>query len=268
MIGAPLFIMEKTMKHLLKQTGGTFRSQLPYRQIFAMILESALPFTLVGVVTAICIGAMDTKHGAYRRAVHIFPFLMVFWTNALSLGPQLIIFRVISGATWTSNPTTHRTRPISQPILFEDDPVVSLLMADANEDYKLEPQELLERRESLSYVLYLDSEKNERLKGGQAMSRTWDGDAMEEELAKPRENGVIEEEWDVSRAGIDKMGDYPKGRIAHVNFNPAFLHSGLEYRKRSQKSNPFILSQPPGVDFLTNSPSPGGTVTEEREWEF
>ncbi|KAH6869104.1 hypothetical protein BKA70DRAFT_1491427, partial [Coprinopsis sp. MPI-PUGE-AT-0042] len=142
MIGARLVLMQRKMERLSEQTGGTFRSTLPYQQIFALILESALPFTLVGVVTAICAGTIDVRNNTYRWSVHAFPFLMVLWTNALSLGPQLIIFRVISETTWTSNLTADLTRPVSQPIFFEDDPVVSLLTAYTDHDHEVDNQEL------------------------------------------------------------------------------------------------------------------------------
>jgi hypothetical protein len=83
MIGARLLLMERKMKRISKQSGGTFRPALPYRQILTLILESALPFTLIGVASAICIGAMDAREYTYRRSIHVFPFLMVLWTNAL-----------------------------------------------------------------------------------------------------------------------------------------------------------------------------------------
>ncbi|KAH6869090.1 hypothetical protein BKA70DRAFT_1491410 [Coprinopsis sp. MPI-PUGE-AT-0042] len=142
MIYARLVFMERKMKHLSEQTGGTFRSALPYRQLLTLLLESALPFTLVGVVSAICTGVIDSMNPTHRHAVRVLPMLMVLWINFLALGPQLIVFRIISGTTWTSAPTTHYTRPISQPILFVDDPVVSALTAYADEDDELESQEV------------------------------------------------------------------------------------------------------------------------------
>jgi hypothetical protein len=83
MIGARLLLMERKMKRISEQSGGSFRSVLPYRQILALILESALPFTLIGVASAICMATMDVKQYTYRRSKHVFPFLMVLWTNAL-----------------------------------------------------------------------------------------------------------------------------------------------------------------------------------------
>ncbi|KAH6902168.1 hypothetical protein BKA70DRAFT_1405173 [Coprinopsis sp. MPI-PUGE-AT-0042] len=143
MICARLILMKKKKKHLL-QVGSTLRSALPYRHIFTIILESSLPFTLVGVASTIRAATLDIKYRTYRRQVHIFPFLVVLWTNALSLGPQLIAFRVISGTSWMSNPATHHTRPICQPLLFADDPVVSVLTAYTDDDYELELQEIPE----------------------------------------------------------------------------------------------------------------------------
>ncbi|KAH6902174.1 hypothetical protein BKA70DRAFT_1521286 [Coprinopsis sp. MPI-PUGE-AT-0042] len=149
MICICLILMERKMKRLSERTGAMFRSALPYRQLLTLLLESALPFTLVGVVGAICTGVIDDTDPTYRHAVHVLPILMVLWINALALGPQLIVFRIISGMTWTSrNPTTHRTQPISQPILFADDPVVSVLTAYTDEDHELENQEVAEPTEA------------------------------------------------------------------------------------------------------------------------
>ncbi|KAH6869101.1 hypothetical protein BKA70DRAFT_1491422 [Coprinopsis sp. MPI-PUGE-AT-0042] len=139
LISARLFIMERRMTRVAEKSG-TLSSNLPYRQLVAMLLESALPFTLVSIAGAICTGLLDSKTNTYSRALPALPILMVVWTNALALGPQLTVLRIISGTTWTSNPSTHHSRPISQPIIFADDPVVSLLTSadDENEDQKAE----------------------------------------------------------------------------------------------------------------------------------
>ncbi|KAH6902133.1 hypothetical protein BKA70DRAFT_1435294 [Coprinopsis sp. MPI-PUGE-AT-0042] len=138
MISARLVLMEKQMKRLALRSG-TFRSVLPYRQVIALLLESAVPFTLVGVAGAIITGLINARNSEYSRAVSVFPFIMVLWTNALALGPQVIIFRIISGTKWSSNPTTRRSRPISQPLMFDDDPVVSIIAsAYADNEHELE----------------------------------------------------------------------------------------------------------------------------------
>ncbi|KAH6869110.1 hypothetical protein BKA70DRAFT_1578879 [Coprinopsis sp. MPI-PUGE-AT-0042] len=97
---------------------GIFKSALPYRRLIALLLESALPFTLVGVAGAISTAFIDPFGQKQNKATTIFPLMIVLWTNPLALGPQLIIFRILSRKTWTSNPTTSPSRVISQPILF------------------------------------------------------------------------------------------------------------------------------------------------------
>ncbi|KAH6902131.1 hypothetical protein BKA70DRAFT_1567989 [Coprinopsis sp. MPI-PUGE-AT-0042] len=133
MIIARLVLMERKMRRLATQSA-TLRSALPYRQVIVLLLESALPFTLVGVASAITTVLMDAKVNTYTRAVHLFPIMMVLWTNALALGPQIIILRTISGNTWTSTPSSRRSQPISQPILFADDPVVSFVALSVDDD--------------------------------------------------------------------------------------------------------------------------------------
>ncbi|KAH6902159.1 hypothetical protein BKA70DRAFT_1521279 [Coprinopsis sp. MPI-PUGE-AT-0042] len=135
LISARLFLMERRMTRVAEKSP-TLKSSLPYRQLVAMLLESTLPFILVSIVGAICTGLLDSKNNTYSRALPALPILMVVWTNALALGPQLTVLRIISGTTWTSNLSTHHSRPISQPIIFADDPVVSLLTSadDGNED--------------------------------------------------------------------------------------------------------------------------------------
>ncbi|KAH6902148.1 hypothetical protein BKA70DRAFT_1435306 [Coprinopsis sp. MPI-PUGE-AT-0042] len=139
MITARLLLMERNM-HRITSRSPTFKAGLPYRQIIALLLESALPFTAIGVVAAVLSGVNDPSDDTgSRKAVHAFPVMMALWTNSLALSPQLIIFRIISGTTWTSNPAPNESRPISQPILFADDPVVSLLTSEyADEEHELE----------------------------------------------------------------------------------------------------------------------------------
>ncbi|KAH6902233.1 hypothetical protein BKA70DRAFT_1435393 [Coprinopsis sp. MPI-PUGE-AT-0042] len=128
-----LILLERKMKQVAANSS-TFKSVLPYRQVLAILFESALPFTLVGVVGTIMAGFLDPSTSASSRAMYAFPLVTVLWTNGLALGPQFIIFRIISGTTWTSSPTTRRTQPVSQPILFADDPVVSIITIYDDDD--------------------------------------------------------------------------------------------------------------------------------------
>ncbi|KAH6902184.1 hypothetical protein BKA70DRAFT_1521291 [Coprinopsis sp. MPI-PUGE-AT-0042] len=132
-----LLMMERKMRNLAKEST-MFRSGLPYRRIIALLLESALPFTLVGIAGLICAGLLDPINNTYSRAIHAFPILMVAWTNALALGPQCIVLRVISGTTFASS-TESPSVQISHHLIFADDPVVSLLASDAADpEYELE----------------------------------------------------------------------------------------------------------------------------------
>ncbi|KAH6902129.1 hypothetical protein BKA70DRAFT_1435291 [Coprinopsis sp. MPI-PUGE-AT-0042] len=147
MIIARLVLMQRKMNQLASGSD-IFRSELPYRQIITLLLESALPFTLVALAGAIATAFLDPVGGTYRQTVHALPFVMVLWTNAMALGPQLIAFRVISGVTLTANPPSQHSRPISEPIMFAHDPVVSFVASfpDAEEAGGLEPAGLLSFR--------------------------------------------------------------------------------------------------------------------------
>ncbi|KAH6880280.1 hypothetical protein BKA70DRAFT_1411755 [Coprinopsis sp. MPI-PUGE-AT-0042] len=115
MICARLLLMRREMNHIAAQSA-TFKPTLPYSQLLTILLESALPFTLVGVAGAITTGFMSYQH--YSMAMHAYPLMLVLWINALALGPQMITFRIITGTTWITNPTTMYSQPMSQPIIF------------------------------------------------------------------------------------------------------------------------------------------------------
>jgi hypothetical protein len=80
MICARLLLMRKSMKRIAAGSA-TFRPTLPYTRLMAIILESALPFTFVGIAGAITTGLMD-YHG-YNAAMHLYPIMVVLWINAL-----------------------------------------------------------------------------------------------------------------------------------------------------------------------------------------
>ncbi|KAH6902235.1 hypothetical protein BKA70DRAFT_1521319 [Coprinopsis sp. MPI-PUGE-AT-0042] len=128
-----LILLERKMKRVAARSSA-FKSVVPYRQVLALLIESALPFTLVGVAGAIMAVFLNPSSNASTKAMYAFPFVTVLWTNGLALGPQFIIFRIVSGTAWSSIPTTRCSRPISQPILFADDPVVSLITTYDDED--------------------------------------------------------------------------------------------------------------------------------------
>ncbi|KAH6902127.1 hypothetical protein BKA70DRAFT_1567986 [Coprinopsis sp. MPI-PUGE-AT-0042] len=139
MIFARLLLTQKRVEKIARESG-TFEANLPYRKVMRLLLESALPFTMVGIAGATAAalrGSPSPYSGWATRASQV---ILVLWSNALALGPQLIALRVISGVTWTSNAMMCHARPISQPIFFADDPVVSLVASftDVEEDVGLE----------------------------------------------------------------------------------------------------------------------------------
>lgn len=81
--------MERRMK-AVEARSGTFRSRLPYRRIVALLLESALPFTLIGILGASVTFCMDAKGGAHNWAVYAFPIIMVLWLNSLVSHPCFV----------------------------------------------------------------------------------------------------------------------------------------------------------------------------------
>ncbi|KAH6869085.1 hypothetical protein BKA70DRAFT_378093 [Coprinopsis sp. MPI-PUGE-AT-0042] len=95
--------------------------------ITTVLLESALPFTLVGVVAVILgkglndpivfatPGPFESPHYSAPYLNHLLNTLRV---NALVIGPQLILFRIIKGTTWTSSPTPSPNIPTSPPYPF------------------------------------------------------------------------------------------------------------------------------------------------------
>ncbi|KAH6901884.1 hypothetical protein BKA70DRAFT_1521501 [Coprinopsis sp. MPI-PUGE-AT-0042] len=72
-------------------------SVVPYTRVTTVLIESALPFTLLGVAAAI-VAFVNTSPANYARI-----FSSRLWTIASGLTSQVIIYRVITGTSWTSN---------------------------------------------------------------------------------------------------------------------------------------------------------------------
>ncbi|KAH6880287.1 hypothetical protein BKA70DRAFT_1473237 [Coprinopsis sp. MPI-PUGE-AT-0042] len=128
LICARLIMVQRKMKRVASESS-MFRSALPYDQVLTLIVASALPFTLVSLTGATMAAFLDPSSSASTKALNAFPLVMIVWTNALALVPQFIVFHILSGTIWTTGPTTHITRPVSQPLLFAEDPIVSLITA-------------------------------------------------------------------------------------------------------------------------------------------
>ncbi|KAH6901835.1 hypothetical protein BKA70DRAFT_1157475 [Coprinopsis sp. MPI-PUGE-AT-0042] len=77
-----------------ERLGGT----IPYTRVTMVLVESALPFTVMGISTGI-IALVKTPSSYYAWI-----FVSRLWTMASALAAQLIIYRVITGISWTSDP--------------------------------------------------------------------------------------------------------------------------------------------------------------------
>ncbi|KAH6901834.1 hypothetical protein BKA70DRAFT_1307580 [Coprinopsis sp. MPI-PUGE-AT-0042] len=80
---------------------------LPYTRVTSLLLESALPFTVVGLLTGI------TALANTREAYHGLIFASRVWTVSSALAAQSIIYRVICGISWVKTPEiSERTQSI------------------------------------------------------------------------------------------------------------------------------------------------------------
>ncbi|KAH6901833.1 hypothetical protein BKA70DRAFT_1435446 [Coprinopsis sp. MPI-PUGE-AT-0042] len=71
---------------------------VPYVKLTMVLIESALPFTALGISTAV-LAFVDTPAANDARI-----FSSRLWTIASGLTAQAILYRVVSGISWTSNP--------------------------------------------------------------------------------------------------------------------------------------------------------------------
>ncbi|TFK22258.1 hypothetical protein FA15DRAFT_706525 [Coprinopsis marcescibilis] len=88
-----------------------------YTHVLSILAESALPFTLVGMVSAALVVIL-ASFPASRDAIATLPIANAIWVCACALAPQLIIFRVAVGQSWTRNPTALMTT-LSRPSFVE-----------------------------------------------------------------------------------------------------------------------------------------------------
>ncbi|KAH6907489.1 hypothetical protein BKA70DRAFT_1283152 [Coprinopsis sp. MPI-PUGE-AT-0042] len=96
--------------HLNGEIGET-----PYKKISIMLVESALPFTLFGIAAAIASTLFAANDGLEVETASAINIIWPLWVNSCAIAPQLIIFRVATGASWISSPQQARTR--SEPAL-------------------------------------------------------------------------------------------------------------------------------------------------------
>ncbi|KAH6901888.1 hypothetical protein BKA70DRAFT_1435491 [Coprinopsis sp. MPI-PUGE-AT-0042] len=109
--------MEKIMGHTTTNSTTTATMRLggpliPYNRIIMVLMESALPFTLLGIVTAaLTISDIDSAEG-----VRLFSYRL--WTVGSGLTAQVITYRLIAGISLTSS-REGDSYVLSRPIDFE-----------------------------------------------------------------------------------------------------------------------------------------------------
>ncbi|KAH6913429.1 hypothetical protein BKA70DRAFT_721415 [Coprinopsis sp. MPI-PUGE-AT-0042] len=85
----------------------------PYSRVTMILMESALPFTVLGILSAV-FALVDTD-----RARHARIFTGRLWYTASGLTAQVITYRVITGVSWTSSSGVQgNEEALSRPIHF------------------------------------------------------------------------------------------------------------------------------------------------------
>ncbi|KAF4620402.1 hypothetical protein D9613_001180 [Agrocybe pediades] len=118
-------------RHQLKKTLPAESLQM-YTGVTAILVESALPFSLMGIVFAV----------TYGKNMDVGPAFLFVWATLCALCPQFIIFRVVMGRSWTQDMvqyatnTDARTGPI---ITFSTNPGYDLDSMDNNYRSASEP---------------------------------------------------------------------------------------------------------------------------------
>ncbi|TFK21049.1 hypothetical protein FA15DRAFT_696585 [Coprinopsis marcescibilis] len=108
LIAYPIISMRRRMQLICEMTSlGTETTST-----LSILIESALPFTLIGSLSII-VSALSL-HTTSGDACF---FSQALWISAVSLAPQLIIFRVATKRTWTENPTMP-IDDLTHPIVF------------------------------------------------------------------------------------------------------------------------------------------------------
>jgi hypothetical protein len=91
LIMARLLLARKKMQRIVGELGlgGTFKSTLPYGRVVTLLLEPALPFTLLGIVGAIATAFLDAETGEFNAANKATIVIYAIWCNSL-VSPLLV----------------------------------------------------------------------------------------------------------------------------------------------------------------------------------
>ncbi|KAJ2915228.1 hypothetical protein MD484_g5178, partial [Candolleomyces efflorescens] len=86
-----------------------------YTDVVAILIESALPFTVLGIVAGV-------MHAVGYLNPDLSDALVEAWFAFCALSPQLIIFRVMTGRAWSSGlEASSSDSALSRPIAFAKD---------------------------------------------------------------------------------------------------------------------------------------------------
>ncbi|KAH6908854.1 hypothetical protein BKA70DRAFT_1279011 [Coprinopsis sp. MPI-PUGE-AT-0042] len=95
-----------SFKKRVEKALGEYRlkSEVPYLGISAILIESALPYTIFGLACTVltALAGVEEIYAATHAAYHL---LWPMWVISCALAPQLIIARVLNGSSWVSDPT-------------------------------------------------------------------------------------------------------------------------------------------------------------------
>ncbi|KAJ6562492.1 hypothetical protein B0H19DRAFT_1069108 [Mycena capillaripes] len=89
--GMILFRILRIRGNLRARFLGNAGSSAIYTGVAAMLIESALPFSALGLITAV----------TYGKNLDIAPAFVFIWGPFTAIAPQFIIFRVASGRAWS-----------------------------------------------------------------------------------------------------------------------------------------------------------------------
>ncbi|KAH6901901.1 hypothetical protein BKA70DRAFT_1405255 [Coprinopsis sp. MPI-PUGE-AT-0042] len=103
--------MNRALGSSIPTTERVWASAVPYTRVTMLLMESALPFTLLGIAAAI----LTFVNSDSAQKAQIFTNRM--WTMASGLTSQVITYRVITGISWVSSLVGDRER-LSHPIYF------------------------------------------------------------------------------------------------------------------------------------------------------
>ncbi|TFK19057.1 hypothetical protein FA15DRAFT_223723 [Coprinopsis marcescibilis] len=89
-----------------------------YDRVVSILIESALPFTIFGVVSAITFALESPSgtdsHGTRNVPIEVATSVVIpLWCLSLGLAPMLIIHRVVMGTSWINDPATNATGRVS-----------------------------------------------------------------------------------------------------------------------------------------------------------